>query len=196
MAGALSVAAGQTAEQKRGVTSSASQVERERSTTQQDSSPQARLRALGAVEAPGSVPVFSHAAAKERALRLQQPPGAAHAWYETQLKMKVPILLAVVDSAMWRQVQDLYAWMYFPPRPGPKLVVMRYPGEGGAPRGADRDHASGGVLYNEHVLFHDDGHNLADAANIRIDNKSVDERRDGVHGHKDPRRATRSLMSC
>ena len=157
MLGATSVVTGQSAEQKT-----------------QDS-PQERLRALWAIEAPGSVPVFYVAAAKERALRLQSSLEAAHAWYEKQLNMKVPILLAVADTTMWDKVQDLYAWMYYPPRPGPKLVVIRDQAQANAPRDADRDHAKGGILNNEHVLFHDDGHILTDAANIRIGNKSVEE---------------------
>ena|SRR6478672_792824 len=92
MLGATSVATGQSTEQK----------------TQE--SPQERLRSLGAIEAPGSVPVFYVAAAKERALRLQKSLEAAHARYEKQLQIKVPILLAVVDDEIFDKIQDLYAW--------------------------------------------------------------------------------------
>lgn len=138
-------------------------------------SPQQRLRAMGAIEAPGSVPLFYVASAKERALRLQKSLEAAHEWYEQQLGIKVPILFAVADSAMWGKIQDLYCWMCFPPRPGPKLVAIRDQAQANAAPDADPAHAKGGILNNEHVLFHDDGHILADAENIQFGNKSANE---------------------
>lgn len=164
----VSLGVGQTAEKQEGRTNNSSQIEQESSL--------AKLRALGAVESPGSVPVFYVPAAKERALRLQKSLEASHAWYEKQLKIKVPILLAVVDAEMQQKIEDLRAWMYYPPRPGPKVIVLRDKMDERRPfPGADRDHIAGGILHNEHVLFHDDGHILADAVKIKTRNKSVDE---------------------
>jgi len=41
--------------------------------------------------------------------------------------------------------------------------------------GADRDHIPGGVLAGEHVIFHEDGHILAAASQIRAGNAFVNE---------------------
>lgn len=46
--------------------------------------------------------------------------------------------------------------------------------------GADPDHDVGGVLVNEHTLFHEDGHILADALKIRSRNAWVNELIPGI----------------
>jgi hypothetical protein len=57
----------------------------------------------------------------------------------------------------------------------PGSVPVFYVASANAPPDADPDHAKGGLLNNEDVLFHDDGHILGDAAHIKTANKSVDE---------------------
>ena len=65
-----------------------------------------KLRQLGLPEAPGSVPVIYVPAAKERALRLQRSIEAADAWYEKQLNVRVPIVLAVLDAEARGKISD------------------------------------------------------------------------------------------
>ena len=65
--------------------------------------------------------------------------------------------------------------MYWPPTPGPRVIVIPAKPTGVAAPGADRDHSSGGVLQDEQVLFHDDGHIIADALKIHTNNKSMQE---------------------
>jgi hypothetical protein len=126
-----------------------------------------RLRSLGITEEPGLVPVFYLPSAKERALLLQKSLAVAHAWYEQQLHVKAPIVLAVVDGQTRAKIEDLRAWMNFPPRPGPRVIVM--PAQ---LQGADQDR---GILGDESILYHEDGHILADAVKIHTRNKSIQE---------------------
>jgi hypothetical protein len=128
-------------------------------------SPSARLRALGAVEVPGAVPLFFVPSAKERALRLQKSLEAAHSWYEKQFNIRVPIVLAVVDAEMEKKLQDLVETRSVPTEQYPRLIAIR-DRTTGSPLAADPEHASGGILNNEHVLFHDDGHAFFDALQI------------------------------
>jgi hypothetical protein len=138
-------------------------------------SAEARLRALDTIEEPGAIPVFYSPGFKERALRLQKSLETAHAWYEQQLKIKVAVVLALVDAPTQRKVEDLRAWMYHPARSGAKLIVIRDKPNGPAPAGFDSDHSDGGILYGEHILFHDDGHILADALGVHTGNKAMQE---------------------
>src|SRR3954453_11170300 len=121
-----------------------------------DSAP-ARLRAMGAVEVPGAVPVFFMPSAKQRALRLQKSLEAAHSWYERQFDIRVPIVLAVGNAEMENKLSDLIAARSVPTAGNPRLIAIGEP-TAGAAVGADPEHATGGILNNEHVLFHDDGH--------------------------------------
>src|SRR4051812_9257211 len=112
-------------------------------------SPPARLRALGALEAPGAVPLFFVPAAKERALRLQKSLEAAHSWYEKQFNIRVPIVLAVVDPDMEKKLSDLITARSIPTEQNPRLIAIR-DRTTGSPPGADPEHAGGGILNNEH----------------------------------------------
>ena len=84
-------------------------------------------------------------------------------------------MLAVIDEQMRAKIEDLRAWMYWPPTPGPRVIVIHAKPTSNAPPGADRDHSNGGILDGEQILFHDDGHILADALKIHTNNKSIQE---------------------
>ena len=132
---------------------------------QTTNSPASRLRALGAVEIPGTVPVFFVASAKERAVRLQKSLEAAHSWYEEQFNIRVPVVLAIVNAEMEQKLVDLITTRSVPTEESPRLIAINER-TAGSPQGADPEHASGGILNNEHVLFHDDGHAFFDALRI------------------------------
>lgn len=125
-----------------------------------------RLRALGVDEAEGSVRVFFVPSGKERALRLQRSIQTSHAWFEKQLGVRVPIVLAILDDERYRKLYDLISTREIPTPENPRLIAMLVGRTGSAPPGADQDHASGGILYNEHVLFHEDGHAFFDSLQL------------------------------
>jgi hypothetical protein len=147
-------------------------------------SPLNKLSELGLPEVPGEVPVVYVKSAEERAIRLQKSLEAGHSWFQKQLHITVPIKLTVLDSEMWSKVSG---YPYGPPHMfvsegGPGLVVFfARPASVQAPPGPlvpgiDADHAVGGVLQGEHLLFHEDGHILATRLNImRFPNHLVDE---------------------
>ncbi len=141
-----------------------------------------KLTELGLAEAPGEVPVFYVKSAEERAIRLQKSLQAGHAWFQKQLHVQVPITLAVLDSATWGKVTHYPYGMphEFDSESGPGLVVFAatpVPKPPSPPLpGIDRDHAYGGVLNSEHILFHEVGHILAGRLKImRRPNHLVDE---------------------
>jgi hypothetical protein len=129
-----------------------------------------RLRQEAAViEAPGVIPVSFVPSAKERAIRLRTSLEAAHSWYEKQLHTRVPIVLAVLDTATRQRVSGSSNPLPSgtPGRKGPGLIIFPERMQGRQLAGADPDHAAGGVLQGEHIIFHEDGHILADSLGIR-----------------------------
>ena len=142
-----------------------------------------KLRELGLAEAPGEVPAFYVKSAEERAIRLQKSLQAGHSWFQKQLHVEVAITLAVLDPETWEKVTGYPYGMphMFGSESGPGLIVFAAgPAPGQTPRqpppGIDRDHAFGGVLVAEHVLFHEEGHILAGRLKImRGPNHLVDE---------------------
>jgi hypothetical protein len=122
-----------------------------------------RLRKSGVPEAPGSVPVLYPPEAKERALALQQSIEAAHAWFQKQLGIQVPVVLVLLDSAMQETISDHNPIPHNrPSKVVPGMILIPPPLGLSKPRpGMDRDHVPGGKLAGEHVLFHEDGHLIA-----------------------------------
>ena len=82
-----------------------------------------------------------------------------------ELNIRVPIVLAIVNEEMAKKLEDLIATRSVPTEQNPRLIAI---GErtDGSPQGADPEHAREGILNNEHVLFHDDGHAFFDALRI------------------------------
>lgn len=143
---------------------------------QERESAPARLRGMGLVEAPGRVPVFFVPQARERAMRLRRSLEGAQAWYRQQLDVDVPLVLAVVDAGAEQRLVDLVSTREAPTRERPRLIAIRDRIEDARPAaGADAEHAAGGVLQGEQILFHDLGHAYADALPLRTGSKSADE---------------------
>lgn len=91
---------------------------------------------------------------------------ASHAWYERRFGIRIPVVLAVLDTEMYNKAFDLISTREAPTQEKPRLIAITDRPSGPGPAGADRDHANGGVLQGEHILFHDDGHAFFDAMNI------------------------------
>ena len=143
---------------------------------QQAASPVKKLREAGIREASGPVPVFYPAAAKERALALRNSLETAHLWYKNQLHLQLPIALVLLDPAMQDLISDRNpAPHHYTPRGDPGLILLPPPGNGPQPAGADPEHAAGGILQNEQVLFHEYGHMLAGALKIGAGNAFFNE---------------------
>ena len=128
------------------------------------------MRKLGLPEASGSVPVIYVASAKERALLLQKAPKDAHSWYEKQLHVQVPIVLAILDSATREKVSDPITIPHSSiARDGPGLIVVPASGADLRPAGHE------GYLQHESTLFHEDGHILAARLEIGSGNPFMNE---------------------
>lgn len=137
-----------------------------------------KLRDYGLAEASGAVPVLYVKSVQERAMRCQKSLTVAHAWFQEQLNVKVPIALAVLDAETWGKVTNTkYPMPHNLQASGdvPRLVIFpdRMPSNTSAL--IDRDHGPGGVLEGEGVLFHEDGHILASSLRIRSGNEFVNE---------------------
>ena len=130
-----------------------------------------KVRKLGLPEAPGSVPAIYVASAKDRALRLQKALEPAHSWYEKQLHVQVPIVLALLDPEERQKVSDRVAIPHsFVARGGPGLIVIPASPTGPPPAGHEE-----GFLQHEPTQFHEDGHILADQLKIWSGNSWVNE---------------------
>jgi len=73
---------------------------------QQPDSVLVKLRKLGLPEAPGSVPVIYVPSAKDVVTSLQESIEAARSWYEKQLNLRAPIVLAVLDAEAREKISD------------------------------------------------------------------------------------------
>jgi hypothetical protein len=133
-----------------------------------------KLREAGISESSGEVPVFYPAQAKERALALQKSLATAHAWYGQQLHVHERIALILLSPEIGEIISDRnrtphatsFGIVMMPePMPGSRRTVP----------GADRDHLPGGSLSGENILFHEDGHILSGALQIRSANPFVNE---------------------
>src|SRR5438046_1322390 len=87
----------------------------------QAESPLERLRSLKLPTFAGSVPVVYSAAEKARAERYRSALEPAHRWYETQLDMRVPVTLAVLNRQDWERAT---AVPYPMPNSKPGLVTL------------------------------------------------------------------------
>ena len=137
-----------------------------------------RLRQEGVLESPGAIPTFYEASTKERALRLQKSLEAAHNWYQQQLSVKVPIVLVILHDATRAKILGTTGidHTFFPRDGEPGMIALSDPNPADQPvPGADADHDVGGILHDEHLLFHEDGHFLADALKIGTPSKSLYE---------------------
>lgn len=143
---------------------------------QQEDSPLTKLRKAGVPEASGPVPVFYPPSVKDRALALRNSLQTAQVWYTKELKLQLPIALVLLDPEMQEIISDRNpAPHHYTPKGDPGLILLPPPGNGPQPAGADREHAPGGILQNEHVLFHEYGHMLAGSLNIAGGNAFVNE---------------------
>jgi len=134
-----------------------------------------KLRELGLPEAPGSMPVIYVASAKERALRFQKSLEAAQSWYEKQLKVRVPIVLAVLDPETRQKISDpmIIPHNFVWGMPGAAQGVVVIPANGGAPSAVPAVHPE--FLLHEPAAFHEVGHIIAYRLNIRSGNQFVNE---------------------
>ena len=128
-----------------------------------------KVRSLGLPEAAGSVPVLYVGAAKDRALRLQKSLEAAHAWYEEQLRVRVPIVLAVLDSEAGDKVHVSTALPHSVYSETPALVIIPAIVQNSPPAGHED------FLEHEPAQFHEDGHILANSLKIWSGNAFVNE---------------------
>jgi hypothetical protein len=129
------------------------------------------LRELGLPEAPGSMPVIYVASAKDRALRLQKSLEAADSWYEKQLNVRVPIVLAVLDPETQEKISDrvLLPHSLWWGMPGAAQGLAVIPAKGSPPA----KHPE--FLAHEPAGFHEVGHIIAYRLNIRSGNSFVNE---------------------
>lgn len=129
------------------------------------------LRRLNLPELQGSVPVTYVPTARRRALEYQRTLEDAHAWFERQLGVKVPINLAVVDQDTYAKLKD-FAWPLpysDPDELNPNLIVFPSRVEdliGPQPRSK---------IPGEYITYHEDGHEFAYALNIGSGNEWVNE---------------------
>jgi hypothetical protein len=134
-------------------------------------------------ESAGSVPVMYSPSVEQRALRYRESLAAAVNWYSKQLKVSVPITLAVADRDTWEKVQpaDPRSVPYFMPysiwRNSPAddihaLVVLPARMEdfpGFEVMGVKPD------LLAEAISFHEAGHIFAHVLGIWSGNPFVNE---------------------
>ena len=130
-----------------------------------------KVRELGLPEAPGTIPVIYVASAKDRALRLQKSLEAADSWYEKQLNVRVPIVLAILDPETRQKISD--------PTPLPHNFSWGMPGAAQGlvvippPNNPPAEHPES--LQYEPAQFHEVGHIIAYRLNIRSGNSFVNE---------------------
>jgi hypothetical protein len=119
-----------------------------------------KLRELHLRESPGRVPLIYPLVAERRALRYRRALQAAHEWYEKQLRLSLPITLAVLDK-------ETFAKLSSSPMPysqfNPGLVVIpTHMDDVTSLRPPDVDF----VLLGEAVAFHEAGHVFANTLKI------------------------------
>lgn len=129
------------------------------------------LSKLDLPELPGSVPTLYVPSAKQRAIAYQKSLEPAYAWYqrELQVKVKVPILLAVIDDETQQKLSGgggAYSTAYILPG----LIVFPLGGveDTTATRNASK-------APREYVLYHEAGHIFALNLGIWSGNNFVNE---------------------
>src|SRR5215475_8918754 len=80
-----------------------------------------RVRALNLPTVDGEVQVIYSPAAKARAESYRFTLETAHRWYETQLGIRVPVTLAVLDKQDWERATPV---SYPMPNSKPGLVTL------------------------------------------------------------------------
>jgi hypothetical protein len=138
-----------------------------------------QYKKLGLPEAAGPVPVMYSPLAEQRALRYQKALTAAAAWYNEQLKMKVHIVLAVVDKDTWEKAEAEPGGTRYPMphnhwRTSGEIAFVVLPARmedfpGSALVSKDPD------LLAEAISFHEAGHDFAKALGIESGNRFVHE---------------------
>ena len=131
----------------------------------------ARLRKLNLPELPGSVPTIYAPVTKQRAIKYQRSLESAHAWFEQQLGVKVPIFLAVVDQEIYPKLANIpWPFPYSDPDGlNPNLIV--FPTRIEDLIGPEPQSKTPG----EYITYHEDGHEFAYALRIESANPWVDE---------------------
>jgi hypothetical protein len=129
-----------------------------------------RYKKLGLEQADGLVPVMYPAGARWRALRYQRFLADAVAWYDGQLKMKIPIVLVIADkdSAERAEPDATHRMPHCFPDEG-LVVIPIEDGPHTVELATDQD------LVKEAVSLHETGHVFARALGIGNDNPSVGE---------------------
>ena len=127
-----------------------------------------KVRTLGLPEAEGAIPVIYVPSDKDYALRVQKSIQLAHLWYEKQLNVHMPLVVAVLDSAAREKISDSSSIPHAFAFPTGLIVMpvidVRIPRP---------DHPE--FLGNEPALFHEDGHILASRLGIWSGNPFVNE---------------------
>jgi hypothetical protein len=132
-------------------------------------SPSTKLRNLHLPESPGSVPVVYAPSAKERALRYQKELQGAHAWFEEQLRIQVPTVLAVLDREEFQAQGGHWPLPHSNPRSAPGIVFLPSHMEdlvGPEPKAKTP---------GEYITYHEAGHIFADRLKIGSGNSFVNE---------------------
>ncbi len=128
-----------------------------------------RLRKLHLAESAGSVPVIYVASAKQRAIEYREAIQDARAWFETELDVKAPIALAVVDHEVYSQLGGNWPHPYTDLESIPAVVVFPSQIEevlGSEPRAR---------VPGEYITYHEAGHVFADRLQIWSGNAFVNE---------------------
>jgi hypothetical protein len=120
-----------------------------------------KLRKLQLREKPGAVLLLYSPAAEQRALGYEKSLAAAHAWYERQLQIQLPLnCLAVLDREAWGKYSPGSPYPFLPSAvPAQRVITVS----------ADMDKLPGqrpAALPLEAAIFHEDGHILAHALKI------------------------------
>ena len=128
-----------------------------------------RLRNLHLPESPGSVPVMYVPSAKKRALRYQKELQNANAWFEEQLWLHVPMVLAVLDRDHYQAQVGHWPlpWSEYGLSPG----IVYFPSLVEELVGSEPQAKTPG----EYITYHEAGHIFAAPLRIRSGNSFVNE---------------------
>jgi hypothetical protein len=137
---------------------------------QENDSTLTKLRRLQLPELPGSVPVMYVPSAKDRAQQYQGSLQAADVWFEEQLGVRVPIVLAVLDQKTYvKAAGPEWPMPYSDTDFTPGLIV--FPSRIEDLIGPDPKSKTPG----EHIAYHEAGHIFAHSLKIQSGNAFVNE---------------------
>jgi hypothetical protein len=118
-----------------------------------------KIRGLSLAEKPGVIPLLYALSTESRAIAYQKSLTAAHAWFEEQLHVRVPVrFLAVLDQEASRKLSPGEPYPFLPSNPDEGVLMN-----------GDLDklpalHAT--PLPGEVILFHETGHIFAHSLKI------------------------------